>query len=554
MFVQHQHLGASLSFTTSIQLIGATKAPGLKHYRDLAESIRNDRELDIDTSSLSVEELTDLVSAARTVNDTKTCRAVESILLARKGTFDKPVPNFKAFKGVLEAFLKVDCIDGWIYVNADDGKLYPQLVTAITYDDGNHGRGKNMPTVRIHTACYGFNRDGNHKVQFSSYHTSHTFYPQSVANRRISDILAAAGIYKETDALRDEHTASLERHLRVTGDAFGRQFRFSGTVYHFEESNHNRRGQELSGRRVIHDLDPKDYGAAPLHMESCIVGDSGSEGAVGKVPEHPLVKVFDLRTHEFFWVNSDFLSPYAYDKSLRNKLVLPPTHRELLDVLTSDLDAFVSDFVEGKSAGNVILCKGIPGVGKTLTAEVYAELIERPLYSIHSGSLGTTADQIEANLRMIFQRGKRWGCVLLLDEADVFVVTRGENIEQNAIVAEFLRTLEYFDGLLFMTTNRPNDIDEAIISRCAAIIDYAPPAAEDAAAIWRVMASQFETKMSEGLIGELVREFPGLAPRDAKMLLRLALRVATAHNKPLSLKIFTKCAMFRAVKMRADGP
>mgnify|MGYP000606066897 CR=1 FL=1 len=33
---------------------------------------------------------------------------------------------------------------------------------------------------------------------------------------------------------------------------------------------------------------------------------------------------------------------------------------------------------------------------------------------------------------------------------------------QNAIVAEFLRTLEYFDGLLFATTNRPMDIDEAI--------------------------------------------------------------------------------------------
>lgn len=53
---------------------------------------------------------------------------------------------------------------------------------------------------------------------------------------------------------------------------------------------------------------------------------------------------------------------------------------------------------------------------------------------------------------------------VLLDEADVFVVERGNNIEQNVTVAEFLRTLEYFDGLLFMTTNRPAEIDEALTS------------------------------------------------------------------------------------------
>lgn len=272
-----------------------------------------------------------------------------------------------------------------------------------------------------------------------------------------------------------------------------------------------------------------------------------------RVPVHPVVKVFDLKSHEFFWVHSDNMTPYEYDKSLREKLILPPTHRDLLDVLTSDLGAFVNDFIEGKSAGNVILCKGIPGVGKTLTAEVYAELIDRPLYAIHSGSLGTTAEDIEKNLQVIFKRGKRWDCVLLLDEADVFVVQRGNNIQQNAIVAEFLRTLEYFDGLLFMTTNRPNDIDEAIISRCAAIIDYAPPSSEDAAAIWRVMATQYAADLPDQLIDELVTLFPEIAPRDIKMLFRLALRVAAAHKEPLSLSTFRRCAMFRAIKMKGEN-
>jgi hypothetical protein len=373
-----------------------------------------------------------------------------------------------------------------------------------------------------------------------------------VANRRLADILSAEGIYKETPALRDAHMLSLERHYRVTQDAFSRQFRVNGAVYHLEEENCSRRGVELSGRRVIHDLEAKDYGPAQRHAESYIFDSDAEGGGVGPVPEHPVVRVFDLRTHEFFWVHADNMKPYEYDKSLRDKLILPRTHSDLLDVLTTDLGAFVNDFIEGKSAGNVILCKGIPGVGKTLTAEVYAELIERPLYSIHSGALGTKAQDIEKNLRMIFQRGKRWNCALLLDEADIFLMARGNNIEQNAIVAEFLRTLEYVEGLLFLTTNRPDDIDEAIISRCAAIIEYGPPNSKDAAAIWRVMATQYEASLSDELIDQLVALFPEIAPRDIKMLFRLALRVAAAHKELLTIGTFRRCAMFRAIKMRLE--
>ena len=61
---------------------------------------------------------------------------------------------------------------------------------------------------------------------------------------------------------------------------------------------------------------------------------------------------------------------------------------------------FTGDIIEGKSAGNVILARGRPGVGKTLTAEVYAEVIGKPLYSIHTGSLGITAELVRQNLEV----------------------------------------------------------------------------------------------------------------------------------------------------------
>lgn len=539
-----------MSLTISSDLLRATSTDFFRFKRKNAEHLPVDREIELDTHSLDSAALDDLAAAAQAVGDKKAVRAIESIALARSGRFDKPVPNFKAFKGVLEAFLKSGHLDGWIYVTADDGRLYPQLVTRISYDSGGHGRSQGTPSVRIHTIAYGFSRDSTHRTGFGIFHAVHSFGPQSVANRRLTDILADQGLYKETPALREGHQLSLARHQKLTQAAFSRQFRVTGTVLGYEREYHRHKGLSLSARRVIHDLHATDYGPILQQAESFIFED-GAEG-LGPVPEHPVVKVFDLRTHEFFWVHADCMTAYEYDKALREKLILPQTHRDLLDVLTTNLEAFVNDFIEGKSAGNVILCKGVPGVGKTLTSEVYAELIERPLYAIHSGSLGTTPREIEQNLQIIFERGKRWDCVLLLDEADVFVTQRGENIVQNAIVAEFLRTLEYFDGLLFMTTNRPNDIDEAIVSRCAAIIDYSPPNARDAAAIWRVMSGQYQAELSEELIDQLVDLFPQIAPRDIKMLFRLALRVATANQEPLTLRTFRRCAMFRAIKMSTD--
>ena len=63
----------------------------------------------------------------------------------------------------------------------------------------------------------------------------------------------------------------------------------------------------------------------------------------------------------------------------------------------------------------------------------------------------------------------------MLDEADVFLAKRaqaGDNIERNALVSVFLRVLEYYSGILFLTTNRIGTFDEAFISRIHMILYY----------------------------------------------------------------------------------
>jgi SpoVK/Ycf46/Vps4 family AAA+-type ATPase len=110
----------------------------------------------------------------------------------------------------------------------------------------------------------------------------------------------------------------------------------------------------------------------------------------------------------------------------------------------------------------------------------------------------------------------------------------------NAVVGVFLRVLEYFNGLLFLTTNRIHDIDEAIASRCIALIKYYPPDGKARRKIWRVMAEQFELEVGENLIARLVDIFPQASGRDIKGLAKLAAKFCSQKKEKPSLDAFRR--------------
>lgn len=133
-----------------------------------------------------------------------------------------------------------------------------------------------------------------------------------------------------------------------------------------------------------------------------------------------------------------------------------------------------SDVIEGKGKGLIILLHGGPGTGKTLTAESVAELAERPLYRVTCGDIGTSPDSVESYLESVLYIGSAWKAgkptfcisvddaslgssylVVLLDESDVFLEEREKSdLQRNALVSVFLRVLEYYDGILILTSNR----------------------------------------------------------------------------------------------------
>lgn len=116
---------------------------------------------------------------------------------------------------------------------------------------------------------------------------------------------------------------------------------------------------------------------------------------------------------------------------------------------------------------------GPPGTGKTLTAEGISELLKCPLYMVSAGELGIDSRVLERELQRILDVCHTWGAILLLDEADVFLEKRNmHDLHRNALVSIFLRQLEYFQGILFLTTNRVETFDEAFQSRIHIALRY----------------------------------------------------------------------------------
>jgi len=258
------------------------------------------------------------------------------------------------------------------------------------------------------------------------------------------------------------------------------------------------------------------------------------------------VKVFDLTAEEFLICSAFNIQRYIYDDSIKDKLILPSAHKMLIDVLTSQDSQGISDIIYGKGQGTLILCKGEPGIGKTLTAQVVSEVLHKPLYTMDSSSIISSWD-IRKKLAKSYDLVYKWNGILLFDEVDTLISRRGTDLEKNRVTAELLRSLEEFKGIAFLTTNRPQDIDDAFLSRCIAIIDYGVPVGDDAIKAWKSIGLQVmgEEIIDDALAEALERDYHDMPPRDMRQLLRLSFQLATYQGERVTKEIIDSCAVFR---------
>lgn len=188
------------------------------------------------------------------------------------------------------------------------------------------------------------------------------------------------------------------------------------------------------------------------------------------------------------------------DESGWEDLILPDDHRAMVQSMVETHSAGGANpnqvrttersdigLVQGKGKGCIILLHGVPGVGKTSTAECVAAYTKRPLFPITCGDIGYEPEEVEKNLQKLFKLAHKWGCVLLIDEADVFLAERDKaDVKRNGLVSVFLRILEYYSGILFLTTNRVGAFDDAFRSRIHLTLYYPKLDKDQSYRVWEM--------------------------------------------------------------------
>ncbi|GFF22121.1 ATPase family AAA domain-containing protein 3B [Aspergillus udagawae] len=203
----------------------------------------------------------------------------------------------------------------------------------------------------------------------------------------------------------------------------------------------------------------------------------------------PVMAAFALSTKTWEPVNIDWVTEMDKPDTIPDA----NTNPENLDIIKALSDRQIktkfpwsADFIKDKGEGVVVLLHGPPGVGKTYTVESIAINTGRPLMSLTIADLGAREDAIETNLTKWFALAQKWRAILLLDEADIFLERREhKDLARNGIVSAFLRKMEFFRGLLFLTTNRVGHIDEAFISRVHVIIGFEKLDSNQRKKIWK---------------------------------------------------------------------
>lgn len=137
---------------------------------------------------------------------------------------------------------------------------------------------------------------------------------------------------------------------------------------------------------------------------------------------------------------------------------------------------------EAKSDNGIAaLFTGSLGTGKTLAASYLAAKLGLPLYRVDLASIVSKyIGETEKNLDHLFERSQKLDIVLLFDEGDALFGKRTEVSDShdryaNLETGYLLQKIEDHPGLVVLTSNARNNIDDAVIRRMAWVIDFIPP-------------------------------------------------------------------------------
>ncbi|OLN80957.1 Protein MSP1-like protein 2 [Colletotrichum chlorophyti] len=170
------------------------------------------------------------------------------------------------------------------------------------------------------------------------------------------------------------------------------------------------------------------------------------------------------------------------------------------------------------------LLYGPPGTGKTLLAKAVAKESGANMLEVSGASINDMyVGQSEKNVRALFSLAKKLSpLVIFIDEADALLAARGQRnrTAHRETINQFLRE---WDGMsdtkafIMVATNRPFDLDDAVLRRLPRKILVDLPLKDDRASILRILLKDEELDASVS-IDEIARRTVLYSGSDLKNL------------------------------------
>jgi hypothetical protein len=204
------------------------------------------------------------------------------------------------------------------------------------------------------------------------------------------------------------------------------------------------------------------------------------------------------------------------------------------------------------------LFSGPSGTGKTLAARLLAAELQMDLYRIDlSAVVNKYIGETEKNLNQVFARAEELDVILLLDEGDALLTQRTAvnnsndryaNLETNYL----LQRIESFYGILIVTTNAAERIDNAFQRRMDVVVTFHMPDAAERWGIWQTHLSTGHT-LDPDFLKEAVGRCALSGAQIRSVVLHAAL-LALQAGRPLDAAAVTQAIQREYRKVGAVSP
>jgi SpoVK/Ycf46/Vps4 family AAA+-type ATPase len=155
--------------------------------------------------------------------------------------------------------------------------------------------------------------------------------------------------------------------------------------------------------------------------------------------------------------------------------------------------------------GLTLMFSGQSGTGKTLTANAIAAKLGKKLLLVNYKALdaGERNNRTETSrYQSIFREAELSNAIIFFDECESLFAQRGYGGSSDT--TELLTELERFDGIVFLATNRPFDLDEAMYRRISEVFEFQRPNYLERLDIWRIVTSHESIPCEEDIDWESI--------------------------------------------------